>query len=148
MSNFQTASILIWGVYGLIAVIFGFVRTYKKNNPYGLSYWFNPLGAFVWADTVVFGAFFFLVSVFTLLISDFILFCLTFFVFWTVRSIGEQIYWFLEQFATNHRNLEHTLWASRFFPRNSVWIANQIFWQCVSVVAIIASMYFFVKWLN
>ena len=91
---------------------------------------------------------FFLVSVFTLLISDFILFCLTFFVFWTVRSIGEQIYWFLEQFATNHRNLEHTLWASRFFPRNSVWIANQIFWQCVSVVAIIASMYFFVKWLN
>jgi len=148
MNNIQTALILSWGVYSLFGFIYGYAKTAKRNNPYGLCYWFNPLGAFVWADAVVFGLFFFLVSIVSLLLQDFILFLLFFFVFWTIRSIGEQVYWFLEQFAVQHRNPEHTLWAHRFFPRNSVWIANQIYWQCVSVIAIIGSVYLFVLWLS
>lgn len=148
MNNLQTVLVLLWGGYGFLAAIFGFLRIKKRNNPYGLSFWFNPLGAFVWVDAVIFGVFFFLVSIFTLLMQDFILFLLVFFVFWTVRSIGEQIYWFLEQFAHQHRNPEHTLWASRFFPKNSVWIAMQIYWQCVSVVTAIVSVYLFVQWLT
>lgn len=148
MNNLQTALVLGWGVYALFAAIYGISKTTKRNNPYGISHWFHPLGAFVWADAGIFGIFFFLVSIFSLVLKDFILFLLVFFVFWTVRAIGEQVYWFLEQFAANNRNPEHTLWASRFFPRNSVWIANQIYWQCVSVVTAIASVYLFVQWFS
>lgn len=148
MNNLQTALILVWAMYSSFSLIYGISKTTKRKNPYGLCYAFNPLGAFVWADAGIFGIFFLLVSLVALILNDFILFLLVFFVFWTVRSIGEQLYWFLEQFAVNNRNPEHTLWASRFFPRNSVWIANQIYWQCVSVITAIASVYLFVKWLN
>lgn len=148
MNSLQTTLVLLWMIYSLIAAIYGFIKTKKKNNPYGLCSWLNPLGAFVWVDAVIFGIFFFLVSVFALFLHDFVFFLLVFFVFWTVRSVGEQIYWFLEQFAHQHRNPEHTLWASRFFPRNSVWIAMQIYWQCVSVITAIVSVYLFVQWLT
>ena len=140
--------VLFVAVYSLTAFIKGYWQTKIKRNPYGLSVWFNPLGSFVWADAVIFGLFFFLVSVLSLLVQDFILLPLVFSVFWTVRSIGESIYWFLEQFADTHKNPEHTLWMSRWFPRNSVWIANQIVNQCITVIGIIASVYLFNLWLS
>lgn len=137
----------IWGIYALSAFIEGLLQVRWKNNPYGLSKRYHFLGAFVWADTVIFGAFFFLASVVSVGFSDFHLLLLIISLFWTIRSIGEQMYWFMEQFATNHKNPEHTLWFSKYFKRNSSWIAMQIYWQCISVVAIIFSVYFFTKWL-
>jgi len=147
MSTWQFILVIFVAVYSIIAFLKGYSETHIKDNPYGLSKWFNPLSAFVWADAVIFGIFFFFVSAFCLIIQDFILFLLVISVFWTVRSIGEQIYWFLEQFAVNHRNPEHTLWMNKWFHRDSVWIANQIYNQCLSVIGIIASAYLFKIWL-
>lgn len=147
MNIFQLLFVVAFGVYALWAALLGYYKTNKKNNPFGLCYWFNPISAFVWADAIVFGTFFFLVSALTLYLQDFLLFLLIFFVFWTVRSIGEQVYWFLEQFATNHRNPPHTLWANRHFPGGSVWVSLQIFWQCISVIGIIMSVYLFSLWI-
>lgn len=145
--NIQNSIIVLFGVYSLIGFLLGVKNTKFKKNPYGLTPWLNPMGAFVWADAVIFGAFFFLASVLSLILHDFILFLLIFFVFWAVRSIGEQTYWFLEQYADKHKNPPHTLWLSNFFPAGSTWIAMQISWQCVSVISIIASAYLFSLWL-
>lgn len=147
MNFWQNILLVLVAFYALIGFWKGYRQTKIKNNPYGLSYWFNPISAYVWADAVIFGLFFLIVSVFSLLIQDFILFVLVFTIFWTVRSVGESIYWFLEQFAHDHKNPEHTLWISRWFPRNSSWIANQIIHQCIAVVGIIASVYLFKIWL-
>lgn len=148
MNPFQLIFLLLWFGYAMGGFLLGLRQTYYKKNPYGLSFWLNPLGAFVWGDAVIFGIFNMLIVFVAIILKDFILFLLLTSVFWVVRSIGEQMYWFHEQFATNHRNLEHTLRLSKFFPRNSVWIAMQIYWQCVSVVAIVSSVYLFFRWLK
>ena len=147
MDIWQYIIVIFVAVYSLGGFLLGYKQTKLKRNPYGLSKWFNPLGSFVWADAVIFGLFFFLTSVLSLVLKDFILFLLVFSVFWTVRSIGESTYWFLEQFADTHKNPEHTLWISRWFTRNSSWIANQIVNQCITVIGIITSAYLFKIWL-
>lgn len=143
--DLATFAQIIWLIYSVYAFLNGIYYAIKKNNPYGNCRKFYLLGAFVNADSVVFGAFFVLATTITLLMDNFVLFLLIISVFWTVRSIGEQMYWFLEQFAHTHRNPEHTMWFSKFFKRNSSWIAMQIFWQCISVIAIITTVLLFSK---
>lgn len=140
---FQNIFLAGFLVYSFTGFLFGFKNTHFKKNPYGLTNYFNFLGSFVWADAVIFGLFFTLVTLTSLILQNFILFALLYSLFWTIRSIGEAFYWFLEQFTDSHKNPEHTLRISKFFPRNSSWIAMQIFWQCVSVVSIFFSILFF-----
>lgn len=131
-------------LYSLSALLLGIKH---RKNPFGLTPQFNLISAFVWVDTIVFGAFFVLVSVLCLLVQDFVLFLLIFSVFWTIRSIGEQMYWFHEQFTLKHRNPPSTLWPSKFFNGEEVWIVMQIVLQCISVISIISSVYLFSIWL-
>lgn len=138
---------MLFGVYSLIGLILGVKNTRFKKNPYGLARWFSFLGAFVWVDAVTFGLFFFLVSLISLILQNLTLLLLIFSVFWVVRSVGETIYWFFEQFANPHKNKPETLKGHTFFPSDSIYIHYQIFWQCVSVISIIASVYLFMKWL-
>lgn len=145
--NIQNSIIVIFGVYSLLCFLLGYKNVYIKKNPYGLTPWFNFIGSFVWADAVTFGAFFFLASIISLIFQDFILLLLIYSVFWAVRSVGESFYWFLEQFASPHKNKPETLKGHKFFPGDSIYIHYQIFWQCASVVAIIASVYLFTLWL-
>ena len=132
--------IVVFLAYSIAGFIAGFLH---KKNPYGLSRYFLPLGAFVWVDTVVFGLFFTLVSVYCLIINQTVLFFLIYSVFWLVRSTGEQIYWFLEQFTTQHRNPPHTLWPKKWFKGEESWIVMQVTWQCVTVVTLITSLWLF-----
>ena len=148
MNIWQISIVIFVAIYSLTGFLLGYRQTKVKKNPYGLSLWFSPISSFVWADAVIFGLFFFLVSVLSLILQDFILFLLIFSVFWTVRSIGESFYWFHEQFAVTHRNPEHTLWTSKWFPRNSSWIANQIINQCITVIGTISSVFLFKLWLS
>ena len=134
----------IFLLYSLSALILGLKN---KKNPFGLTPQFNLISAFVWVDTIVFGAFFALASLLCLILQDFILFLLIFSVFWTIRSIGEQMYWFNEQFALKHKNPPHTLWPSKFFKGEEVWIVMQIVLQCISVISLISSVFLFSIWL-
>lgn len=145
MESFSSGFLLLVALYSFISFILG-IR--QRKNPFGLSPFFGPIGSFVWVDNFIFGLFFAIVSVFCFLTSQWILFWLIFSVFWLIRSIGEQIYWFLEQFAHKHRNPPKTLWPHKWFRGEEVWIVMQIFWQCVSVIALIATVYFFVQWLK
>lgn len=145
MNSLINPFLFLIALYSLSSFFLGVRNTYYKKNPYGLTPQFNLLGAFVWVDAVVFGAFFSIVALVSLIFQSVILFCLVFSVFWVIRSIGEQIYWFLEQFADKHRNKPSTLPMAKYFPGESVYIYTQIYWQCVSVIAIILSVYFFVQ---
>lgn len=145
MSEFQLLIMSLWGVYAAIGGVIG-VRQVKRRNSHGLCIPFNPIGAFVWTDAVVFGIFFLGISIVCILLQDFVLFLLILSVFWTVRSIGEQMYWFLEQFTSYHKNPPQTLWTHKFFKGEQTWIVMQIFWQCISVISIIATVYLFSLW--
>ncbi len=146
MEIWQSSIIIFLFLYSTLCFLLGWKNCYLKKNPFGLTRYFSFLGAFVWVDAVTFGAFFALSALISLVFQDFILFCLIYSVFWVVRSVGESIYWFLEQFANPHRNKPETLKGHKMFPGESIYINYQIFWQCVGVVSIIASVYFFTKW--
>ena len=130
-------------IYSIVAFLLGMKH---KKNPYGLSRYFLPIGAIVWVDTVIFGLFFTLVSFFCLVLNQTLLFFIVYSVFWLVRSVGEQIYWFLEQFTTQHRNPPHTLWPKKWFKGEESWIVMQVTWQCVTVVFAVLSIYLFFVW--
>lgn len=121
---------------------------YRKNS-FGdaLGFW-NINGSFVWGDVVVFSLFWSLVSVVILGIQDWVLFWLMQAVFWVIRSLGEVIYWFSQQFSSKQLEDPKKFWFYSIFQNHSVWFVNQIFWQCVAVVAVVMSLWLGKVWLS
>lgn len=148
MEVWQKTVILIYAAFSLFGLIKGYRQTKNKKNAYGDSPIFYPLGAFVWADAVVFGLFWILISVAALFLNDWILFLLTISVFWVVRSVGETVYWFNQQFSKINRNPPENYFIYKIFQNDSVWFVYQIYWQCLTVVSIIASLFFAKLWLS
>ncbi len=147
MLIWQQIIIFTFAFLGLIGFIKGWRQTSHKKNPFGLTPFFNLLGAYVGADLVVFGPFWFLVSLLSFILQDWLLFCLIFSFFWLMRSIGETIYWLLEQFVSQKKNKTEDLPLHRIFPGESVYVAYQIFNQCLTVIFAILSVYLIKLWL-
>ncbi len=148
MEPIQALVVSSYGFFALSGFFRGLHQCIKKKNPYGLTYPYNLIGAFVWADTVVFGLFWSIASFVSIILNSWLLFLLTFSVFWLIRSIGETIYWFNQQFAVRDRNPYHTLILSKIFPGDSSWVALQIIWQCIAVATTISSIYLIKLWLQ
>ena len=130
------------------AVIFAFsLFQCLNNNSFGRCH-LALLGSFVWADSVIFSLFWFLLSVCSFLLNDVYLFFFAASVFWVVRSLGETIYWFCQQFSKINRNPVENFWMHKIFEGDSVWFVYQIIWQCVCVISIVASVYFGVLWVK
>jgi hypothetical protein len=123
-----------------------FHETKNKKNPFGLTHFLTVEGIFVWADAVIFAPFWIIASILGL-IFGWTLFLLIVSLFWLVRSFGETIYWFNQQFSTLERNPPKSLMFHDIFHNDSIWFVYQIFWQCVSVFAIISSLYFARAWI-
>ena len=129
-------------VFGL-----GLVKS-RQGKAFTLVWWLFPWGAFVWGDAVVFGLFWAGVLVITYLLQDLLLLGLLTAIFWLVRSLGETIYWFNQQFSTVERNPPEKLPFYSLFKNDSVWFIYQIVWQCVTVMAIFFSVWLFHLWLK
>lgn len=125
----------------LIALLTLVVAIYKVRAGKSLQSIWLPLeiqGSFVWADGVVFGTFWTIISS-SFIIGHFSLkwFCLSFLIFWAVRSSGEIIYWFLNQFNPRKSQGSTFKYLSKLF--NNDYVASficQICWQCVLVLCI------------
>lgn len=149
MLVYQEGIIILFAIINLILFIKGYVETKKRKNAYKLvPYIFFLFGIFAWGDAIVFGIFWIIVSVVSLALNDWILFLLIFFVFWVVRSLGETLYWFLQQFSVITRQAPKTLPGFRIYHNDSVWFACQIVCQCITVVSLIVSIYLLHIWLG
>lgn len=135
MTQFIFIGIGLYGLIGLLSCLVGLRQSYQRQNPYGLTPWLLPYGSFVWGDAVLLGLFWTVVSVVCLWLNNVQLFLIIQAIFWMVRSAGEIIYWFLQQFATVKRDLPHTLVGHQIFPGESIWFAYQVAWQIVLVMA-------------
>ncbi len=143
---------LLIGVYSLLAAILG-VYSYnqcksKKNSFGDTTLLYAVFGAFVYADMVVFGFFWVLIGILTLFLQDWLLFLLILSVFWLIRSIGETMYWFLQQFAPRRGNSPEKFRIHKIFHNDSVWFVIQIYWQCITILSIIATIYLTKLWLT
>src|SRR3990170_36194 len=146
METWQKTLIIFWGIISFILFIKGFFECKDKKNAYGLTPKLSVFGIFSWGDAVVFGLFWVLVSLITLVLNDWILFLLIISVFWVVRSFGEAIYWLNQQFSTINRNPPEKLMFYKLFKNDSVWFIYQIFWQSITVVSLIFTIYFAKIW--
>lgn len=147
MTELQSLFISIFSLFAAVGSIKGFIES-KKGNSLGLTYIFRPFGAFVWADMAIFGIFWALSGIVALFLQDWYLFLLIVSLFWLVRSMGETIYWFNQQFSTRKRNPPEKMLLYKIFKNDSVWFVYQIFWQCMTVVFILASLYLGKLWLS
>jgi hypothetical protein len=150
MEPWQRSVIAVYGALSFLVFLKGFHESKDKNNAYGLTPFLTFLGIFAWGDAVVFGLFWIASSAISLLLKDWYLFLLIISVFWVVRSLGETIYWFNQQFSAKvyDWNKPENLGWHWLFHNDSVWFIYQIRWQCVTVVSIIASVYFTNLWLK
>lgn len=146
--------LILFSILNLIITIYGFYKCKHRAHTYGITWWLFPLGIFVWGDAIIFGLFWTLTGLITLIFKDWLLFLLIFSVFWLVRSIGETIFWFNHQFTTVNRYppkqlLGHKIFRGKLIEEyDAIWFVNQILMQCVTVITIITTIYFTHLWLQ
>lgn len=148
MNGLQITAVVIYGMISFLVFIKGFFESAKKKNSFRETPFLFWAGIFVWGDAVIFGLFWFLSSLVCYFSKDWILFLLVISVFWVVRSLGETIYWFNQQFSTLNRNPPEKLRGYQFFKNDSIWFIYQIFWQCITVVSIITTIFLASSWLK
>jgi hypothetical protein len=148
MTDWQRFFLLGFAVFSLFAFFKALHECRNKRNAFGLTPWLLPIGAFVWGDAVVFGFFWAVISLAAGLMQDWYLFLLITSLFWVTRGFGEMIYWFNQQFSTLDRNPPEKMKGYEIFRNDSVWFVYQIVWQCVTVIALLLSLYFAFRWLG
>jgi hypothetical protein len=145
---------LVWQKILSLFTIFNlllFVKSYKEcknKNSYGLTKPLFLLGMYVWGDVFVFSIFWAVVSIASVLIGNLYLFCLIVSLFWVIRSFGETIYWFNQQFSAVEREPAKKVEFYSIMQNNSVWFIQQIKNQCITVIALVAAIYFTNLWLH
>ena len=147
METWQELIITAFTAYSVAAFLNGVKESYKGKNTHGSAGIYALTGAFVWADAVIFGAFWIFASALSMFLKDWILFLLFHSVFWTIRGWGEATYFFNQQFSkkTNVKPKDMR-WTYKFFKNDSVWFVRQIQWQVIMVLGIISTIYLAKVW--
>lgn len=149
MSCSQKYFLFFFALSGFLSSLYGVWRCKHKKDNLGLVGPFIIFGAFVWADLVIFGFFWTLFSLTCLFIADWTLFLLGLSIFWLIRSFGETIYWFNQQFSEKKRSSINMFFFAKIFNNDlyTLWFIMQIVFQCVCVVSAISTIYFAREWL-
>ncbi|MCS7092503.1 MAG: hypothetical protein NZM26_04075 [Patescibacteria group bacterium] len=130
----------ILSAFCLLILIYSIFQS-KKGNAFYPTKLLYPFGIFVWGDGIVISIFWLIVSLFCLFQKDSLYFWLFVCLFWAIRGIGETIYWLNEQFSERHRNPAAKMIGHKILKNESVYFLYQVFWQCVSVIAIFGVIY-------
>ncbi|OGL53126.1 hypothetical protein A3K55_01200 [Candidatus Shapirobacteria bacterium RBG_13_44_7] len=148
MNQIQTWIVLTYGLLTVLIFIWGFYESIIKKNPFRETPYLFWAGIFVSGDTLTLGLFSIFFSFLSFYLKDWLLFLLTLSVFWTVRSLGETIYWLNQQFSSMIRNPPERLRGYRLLKNDSIWFVYQNFWQCLTVIFVIATIYLTNLWLK
>jgi hypothetical protein len=146
--------ILLWLI--LIALLFclSLIKLRQSNGKIHFIYsWAFPLGAFVWEDLLVFSLLNILATIITLFFRDVRIFYLFFLMFWVVRSLGETIYWMLQQFLepnkpphNEYHRFDKLKKAFGNLEYQSFFILLQVMYQAITVIALVLIVYLLVNW--
>jgi len=148
MYPFEVSLLTIFTLTNIFISAYGFYQCMKKKNAFGETWFLYPLGIYVWGDATVFGIFWAAAAIVSILLGDLILFFLIISLFWLVRSVGETIYWFNQQFSPIIRMDPKQRFTNKIFHNDSIWFIFQIANQCLTVITIITSLYLAKVWLT
>lgn len=147
MTTFQTVFLITLIIFNVVLLFVGKYRC-KNGCSFYLTRWLTPLGMFVWGDVLVLALFWLAAAIVSLVLSNWWLFLLLVSVFWLVRSSGETLYWFLQQFATKKRDAPESLVGYSLVKNESIWFIYQVMWQCLTVFSLVATIYTAYMWLG
>ena len=146
MESWQQLTVTLFGSLNAIFFVVGLAKSRNKKGMQ-IAYPLVPIGIFVWADAVPIALFWVVSSVISVVLGDWTLFLLLFSVFWLVRSVGETIYYFNQQFSTVVRQPGKDLPGYKLFnDEYIIWFVYQVVTQLVTVVSIVSSVYLFSLW--
>jgi hypothetical protein len=148
MQIWQHDLVLTYSIFGFLFGLKGWYESSIKKNPYGQYFWLNFWGAFVWADAAILCMFWGIAGFIILYFNNWSLFCLLFSAFWLIRSLGETLYWFLTQFTNLNKDPAEKFFLNKFFPGGAVFFINQMLWQCISIIALLSTIYFAYQWIQ
>lgn len=141
--------LILFAIVNAATFLYALHKVKNKKEAYGrVPQLLVITGSFVWADHVIFGAFWTLATIAAIALNDQILFALIYSVFWLVRSVGESMYWFLQQFSHMNRNPPENFRIHKVFHNSSVWFVHQIYWQVVTVTTILTSLLLASIWIK
>jgi hypothetical protein len=110
-----------------------------------LLYWFGlPYGAYIWGDLLVFSILWTFISLALLKLKNSRLFWIALFSFWLVRSSGEALYWFIQQFHPQEIPWPQyftRVWILKSITQKEYWVLNQIGHQSVVVASLFGLIY-------
>ncbi len=147
---------LLLGIALVNACLFfvSIVKVRNSTDKYTFIFgWGFVIGAFIWEDVILFSAFFFLASILTLLLKDLRIGLLLLLSFWIVRSAGEALYMFLQQFH-EPKHAPHYL-DDLFKPlrvlfgnisTQKCYIIMQIMWQVILTLALTGIVLLLLHW--
>lgn len=141
----------LWGIENLVLALMSGRKIYQNPNRLDFIYTYAFLnGAFVWEDMLVFGFFHVTSVAIGLVFGDLRLFLLLFILFWTVRSAGEILYFFLQQFIQpRHHPHKITTPLQRFFGHitdQKSFILMQVFLQTILIISLFAMILLIGNW--
>ncbi len=121
-------------------------------QPLFYGFGFILYSAFNWADIFIFSLLWILLSIILWKLSNKLYFGLTFCGFWLVRSFGETMYSFLQQFHPSIRPwIAYTPRAIMQysplgqFVLEKYWVVEQIFFQSITVISLLGFSFFLIK---
>lgn len=138
----------------LCLVFVSFKKIKKSGEFLDFIYGFGfIIGAFVWEDLLTFSFLFALITLVSILVQDIRYLLLGFVVFWIVRSMGETLYFFLQQFITpkHHPHFidDHFVKLRKILGNISeqkCFILLQTTMQVITVLSICALVVFLMNW--
>lgn len=148
MNEWQTWLVELYGVLSFLIFGKSLYELKKGKSTFKETPHLFWMGIFVRADAVIFGFFWFLASLASYLLKDWLLFLLIVSVYWVVRSLGETHYWLNQQFSSHNHNPPENMRGYKIFKDKSIWFVYQITWQCITVVSAITTIYLVNAWLT
>lgn len=141
--------IAFWGISNAVLALLSISKIKKNLKQLDFIWWWAlPTGAFVWEDIFVFGILHAGLAFISLIINNTDFWLISFLVFWIVRSAGETLYFFLEQFLVPQHH-PHNI-SDHFGPLKKVFgnisdqksfILMQVIMQSISVICIISLIF-------
>lgn len=141
-------------VFFTLIILFSFSNIrHGKGLAQFIYSWGFPFGAFVWEDLFIFSLYGLIASIVTLITGQYRIGLLFFVIFWVVRSLGETIYFFLQQFIEPkhypHFIDQHFKFLRQIFGQISYQqclIIMQVFFQIILMSSLSGLIFLIISW--
>ena len=134
--------------------VLSFFKVKNSKNEFGFIYpYFFIIGAFVWEDLLVFSCLGLISTLLLVAFADVKAGLLLFLLFWLVRSAGEVLYFFLQQFLEPeflpHHINNHFVLMRKILGNVSdqkCFIVMQVFFQSILILSIFFLIMLLLNW--